>query len=481
MVLASTLPKEISEALESLTFSLHIKGSAGTGKTTMALELVRYMNCPAIYLSTRVSPSRLYNQFPWSETCLHKENILDANTSLDLQTTREETLFEYVDRPSFLKNLYSRVLENKGEHLAIIVDSVDYLKWNLRIPQEDLSVERDILDIAERVNANAIFISEVCEESRLDHLVDGVVRLEREIVNGRLLRKLYVEKVRRIKIDNPIYLFTLKNGRFKVFETGFSVNLTQTEPPRLEQGKGTKIPTLIPELDKILEGGFERGTFNIFDVGNKVGINHLFIAIPIFLNSVLRGIPVFSIPSKGVIFPGVLKSGPLTSLGEVFLSSLSSETFNYVNQYFTLVLPLAQKIEEHTISFNVHFLNGEDYIKDLNNFLNYAVEVLNRVKANTLVVSIATDIIEYLYGSENTAKVIQTWLDKIKQLNGIMTIFQFGHETHKIPTHLANSYFKIENVAGNIVFYGELPKTKMYVAGLDVSKGYVQTSLTPIE
>ncbi|MEX2722464.1 MAG: hypothetical protein Q6367_001105, partial [Candidatus Freyarchaeota archaeon] len=336
-------------------------------------------------------------------------------------------------------------------------------------------------DIAERVNANAIFISETCEESKLDYLVDGVVRLEREIVNERLLRKLHIEKIRRIEINNPTYLFTLKGGRFKVFETGFSVNFTQREAPRFGQEKGTKIPTMITELDKILGGGFERGTFNIFDVGDNVGINHLFVVIPIFLNSVLQGIPVFSIPSKGVIFPGVLKKGPSTSLGETFLRSLNSETINYVNQYFTLVLPSAHRAEEQFMSFNFHFLNGEDYIEDLNNLFNRIVEVLNRVKADTLVISIATDTIEYTYGHEKITKIIQTLWDKIRQFNGIMNVFQFEHETQKVPNHIAASYFKIENIAGNIVFYGVLPKTKIYVTGLEVLKGHIQTSLTPIE
>lgn len=110
-----------------------------------------------------------------------------------------------------------------------------------------------------------------------------------------------------------------------------------------------------------------------------------------------------------------------------------------------------------------------------------AVEFLNRVKAETMIVSIALDTIEYLYGFEKTTKIIQTWLDKIKELKGIMAVFQFGHETHKLPNHTANTFFKMENIAGNIVFNGELPKTKIYVTGLEVLKGHIQTSLTPIE
>ncbi|GEM_PF-1680993 len=479
MVLASTIPKEISEALESPTFSIHIKGSAGTGKTTMALELVRYMNCPAIYLSTRVSPSRLYNQFPWSENCLHKENILDVNTSLDIQT-REETLFEYVDRPSFLKNLYSRVLEARGEHLAIIVDSVDYLKSNLRIPQEDLSVERDILDIAERVDANAIFISEICEEGKLDYLVDGVVRLEREIVNERLLRKLYIEKIRRNKIENPMYLFTLKDGRFRCFENGFQINFVSRETSKFEQKEGRKIPTLVPELDQILGGGFEKVSFNIFEVGENVGIAHFYIFSPIFFNIVLQGYPLFSIPSKSLFSIDVVRMVPTSDLNEKMLSTLDDDSLNRLKKCFHVFLT-SENYPSPTESYNTHYLKGQNPEEDLNNFIELAKKVLEEVKAKTLVVTMASDTMEYVYGPEGLLKIIQTWMERIEKLNGIMVMFQFGHKTLRLPTHLAKSYFKLENIGGNIVFFGEIPKTKIYVPSLNISERSIQTRLLSIE
>jgi hypothetical protein len=46
---------------------------------------------------------------------------------------------------------------------------------------------------------------------------------------------------------------------------------------------------------------------------------------------------------------------------------------------------------------------------------------------------------------------------------------------------LADSYFKIENIGGNIVFYGEIPKTKMYIAASDITGRKAQTRLVPIE
>ncbi|MFB0563076.1 MAG: RAD55 family ATPase [Candidatus Lokiarchaeia archaeon] len=481
MIVAKNVPLEIIEALESRTFSLHIKGSAGTGKTTLALELVRLFpaESSAVYLSTQVSPVKLYEQFPWSESCVNQENILDVNTSLYNQT-KEETLFEYVDKPSFFRNLYSRVLDVAEKRVTIIVDSLDSLKSNIKVPERNLSVERDILEMAERVNANVIFISELSGESKLDYMVDGVVRLEKDIVNERLFRKLYIEKIKRTRIENPMYLFTLKDGRFTVFEKGFQINIIPPEVPKIEKEKGRKIPTLIAELDKILSGGFEKVTFNIFEVGDKVGIAHFYVLSPIFLNFILQGYPVFSIPSKSLFSFDVIAGDPVSDLSEKLVSSLGDNALNYLKNCFHVFLP-PENTPYKGETYSTHFLKGQDFTEDLNYFTGLASKVLDEVQADTLFVTMASDTMEYVYGANNLLKIIQTWMDQIKRLNGIMIMFQFGHETLRLPTHLAASYFKLENIGGYFVFYGEIPKTKMYVTGLDISERYLKTRLVPLE
>ncbi len=481
VVVIKNVPMEITEALDSHTFSFHIKGISGTGKTTLALEFMRIFpgESTGVYLSTRVSPDKLYEQFPWSKSCIHQENILDANTSLG-QQTKEEYLFQYVDKPGFLRDLYSRVLEVKVKHSIIIVDSIDTLKSNLRIPLDDLSVERDILDLADRVKSNVIFISEFAEENRLDYLVDGVVRLEREFVNERLVRKLYIEKVRGMIIENPVYLFTLKDGRFTCFEKGIQINLIPAKLPEIEKKKGLKIPTLIPELDKILNGGFEGGTLNIFEVGEMVGMSHTYILVPIFLNFVRQGFPFFSIPSKGLFSDDVVKRGSSPSLKETLTSSLDEEYLRCLKKYFYVAYSAKNRVED-VETYNTYIIKGEDYTEDLNNFIEFAHKILDEAQVDTMFISIACDTLEYLYGIKEITKIIQSWIYEIRKINGILTMFQFGHETLKLQTHLATTYFKLENMGGNIVFYGEFPKTKMYITGLNISKGHIQGNLIPIE
>ncbi|MEM0449845.1 MAG: gas vesicle protein GvpD P-loop domain-containing protein [Methanomassiliicoccales archaeon] len=60
--------------------SLLIKGDAGTGKTTLALQLIEELSNeqPDYYLSTRVSDAALYRQFPWLEEKAKRHDILKA-------------------------------------------------------------------------------------------------------------------------------------------------------------------------------------------------------------------------------------------------------------------------------------------------------------------------------------------------------------------------------------------------------------------
>lgn len=474
VIVAKNIPLEISEALESRTFSLHIKGRAGTGKTTMALELMRLFpeESEAIYLSTRVSPDKLYEQFPWSKSCIHQENILDAKTSA-YQKQNEQSLFEYVDKPSFFRSLYSRVLDVNRKHVTIIMDSLEALKSNLKIPQDDLSIESDILEMVDRLDANVIFVSETDKESKMDYLVDGVVRLEREIVNGRLLRKLYIEKIRGTIIENPSYLFTLKDGRFTFFERGLQTNFRNIELPNVNGNNGRKISTSIVELDKILGGGFERGTFNLFEVGDMIGVAHAYIVIPMFFEFMFQGFPVFYIPSKGFYSSDIVRHLPQ--------SLVNTEIISTMKKYFYVFKPPQFDSQPLTKSFKQYIIEGEDFYNDLRDFKKLAVKILDDIQADTIFVLMASDTMEYIYGKRDLLKIIQNWMDELKRLNGIIMVFQFGHESLRLPTHLASTIFKIENVGGNIVFYGNIPKTKIHVAMLDICNGLLRTRLVPIE
>jgi KaiC/GvpD/RAD55 family RecA-like ATPase len=72
--------------------SLLIKGDAGTGKTTLALQLIEELSDeqPDYYLSTRVSDEALYRQFPWLEEKAKRNDVLKAGKAF-LHKTKAPT------------------------------------------------------------------------------------------------------------------------------------------------------------------------------------------------------------------------------------------------------------------------------------------------------------------------------------------------------------------------------------------------------
>ncbi len=92
MKMIKSIPTEIRQFLEKEGgSSLFLEGTAGTGKTTLGLQIIEIIGEPdkSFYLSTRVSDQALYNQFPWLEDKEMRAQVMDAS-KMFLQTIYEE-------------------------------------------------------------------------------------------------------------------------------------------------------------------------------------------------------------------------------------------------------------------------------------------------------------------------------------------------------------------------------------------------------
>src|SRR5581483_9858035 len=61
------MPDELLRFIQRDTYSLLIKGFAGTGKTTLALTILRALESKNnfFYISTRISPRQIFQYYPW--------------------------------------------------------------------------------------------------------------------------------------------------------------------------------------------------------------------------------------------------------------------------------------------------------------------------------------------------------------------------------------------------------------------------------
>ena len=124
-----TIPVELENAINlPYGYSFLIKGIAGTGKTTLALELLSRSN-HSFYFSTRVSPTSLESQFPWIKQFVSPECIFDV-TQLNINRAMEakdyfDSIVKFKDLPEFLQIIYHKTREKKNPF--VVIDAWDTL------------------------------------------------------------------------------------------------------------------------------------------------------------------------------------------------------------------------------------------------------------------------------------------------------------------------------------------------------------------
>lgn len=310
---AGALPREIIDFLLSPGgHSLLIKGDAGTGKTTMALQTIEALSDqqPEYYLSSRVSDVALYHQFPWLKERVEKNQLMragmaflrrswnrDSSKKTDLdevelrverrELNRLEGQIEAgelgleddegpllnpdgsvtVEVGSMLPELemaYDIAETNLPKKTLVVLDSVEALAENYGIPAYRImnALQKDLV---EKAGTNVVFVMETAEKSHLDYLGDGIVVLRNSVHGSNRVRTVDIEKLRGSSIRNWRYLFTLEGGRVTVVARDLDlqgVPLTRNDG-RIPDGRGSFGWS---ELDRLF-GGAPLGSLTLLEIG----------------------------------------------------------------------------------------------------------------------------------------------------------------------------------------------------------------------
>jgi KaiC/GvpD/RAD55 family RecA-like ATPase len=444
--------------------TLLIKGSAGSGKTILSLSLIQACAKDGIYLSTRVKPADLYRDCPWIKNQLTSDNIVDATNPLKEKIpTRERDFSEvikYGSKEDFLVALYERV--SQIDHPMIIIDSWDSVLSQLRTNEEQ--IEKSLIELCKETNTNLILVGENPDETRLDYLMDGVVKLEQTRREKRRLRIIYLTKLRGVQIHQPQYLFTLNEGMFRSFDR-FEVNPIPN-PQKWIPVKDAEhhFSTGCRDLDMILKGGFRKGSLNLFEEQLDVSRSaEGYVWRCCLFNFIVNKRGVVLVAGEGVS-PKKIKELSIPYVGEdLWDAYVRIGVYGIKSSSESYVVPVTGNSAER-------YATWQTVISELKEKTRQPVQDYT-----------ALDTLEFRSGAENTIKKMGEAVRELKDSGDLqIALAKPGLEVSKQIINLAETYIRFQSFFGTAVLYGVHPETGFYVIEVDTSQGFPRVILFPI-
>ncbi|MGI0091924.1 MAG: gas vesicle protein GvpD P-loop domain-containing protein, partial [Nitrososphaerales archaeon] len=358
--------------------SVLIRGDPGTGKTSLVLQLLDYHSkngFKSVYQSTRLSAKTLKSHQPWVEVVQGKYGTVPRleEEQIGFQDSRR---MDGVRAISGLRQYLEQV-----DNPFVVLDS-----WEGLFFESHTTGVEEISKLVEDYEARFVVVTERREQTDLDYLLDGVVVLRRKFHDGRRIREIELKKLRGVSIKQSRFLFTLDSGKFRYLEPfsgsdvldGKKISVGEPIPP-----KNKLFSSGSPILDSIIGGGFGQGSFNLVEIENNVPrqVRELFLRT-LYSNFINTGHSVLYVPFVGITHE---------ELSEM-LPNLSDQTIHRAVTILSYEGSVSSKSS----------LKGE-IVGDMS-LINSTIEGLRKDSSKPVLVVVAQDALEGLYGSEPISK-----------------------------------------------------------------------------
>ena len=263
------IPYELMQFVQRYTYSLLIKGYAGTGKTTLSLTILRALNIKSnfFYISTGTSTRQLFLYYPWLDKLIEQPKESESEEVLANEYNVSSFEDARLDEPeSLFERITNQLMDVKAP--IIIIDSWDAIA-SFMDKEARVNNERVLQTWRERAGAKLIFICGDPNDKTLDFLVDGIVELEQTFYDNVRIRKITLSKLRGVRINKQSYIYTLNNGIFCSFNQYRPTEFKITSDSTVSYNNRTQpVVSLVSEdsyvtsgyqgLDTALSGGFPK-------------------------------------------------------------------------------------------------------------------------------------------------------------------------------------------------------------------------------
>jgi len=221
------------------------------------------------------------------------------------------------------------------------------------------------------------------------------------------------------------------------------------------------ISTGIEDLDLNLDGGFEKGSWNLIEVAHGVGTIYE-ITLPLLTNHLNLG--------RGVIMV-VPEGSSVESLRRVEEHFVGKERFEEQCIFFERTPP---EDIPHVESLEDNGANAFQMIRSAREELRqkYGTPVLTFLGLGTLEHAYDFDIL--------VTEIGKTVADSRTMEDVTVALTKEGQRCTATVSYMATTHWKLETINKALTIHGIIPQTEYYAVEMDISKGYVRPLLIPV-
>ncbi|HSA35333.1 MAG TPA: gas vesicle protein GvpD, partial [Methanomassiliicoccales archaeon] len=297
----------------------------------------------------------------------------------------------------------------------------------------------------------------------LDYLGDGVVECTRVEHERRLVREMDLMKLRGVEVQQPLYLFSLKGGRFRCFGakwdrgSGMSNEFVRPVDPADHLSYG------VTDLDE-MTGGLFPGAVTLIELG---------AGLPPLVSGILERslVSSFAKAGRGVLWVPLRKESGAGARGMLQNALTDGEMERAVR----VVEPASQM--DHGSGRYVMAVEGTRVSDDLKwKNIVYALDGSSQPFLSLM----GFDSLESIYGGEVMEGLVDH-LAAVKRNGGsfVGLTSPTSRSTARLAD-LATVHLKVERIGGTVVLYGSKPFTECFALTVEERPQGGCVSLTPL-
>ena len=169
-----------------------IKGEPGTGKTTLALDLLTKYGS-GLYISTRSSLEQATAQNQVLRELVQKGLISEPHFARETQTSFND--YRLALPENVIQAIFEFSRKAKDRDSLVVLDSWDAF-GKIMEPEERQKTEQSMFVISEANKTRLVFVSEMINASEMDYMADAVLVLQDDLFEGQRMRRAIWKKLR---------------------------------------------------------------------------------------------------------------------------------------------------------------------------------------------------------------------------------------------------------------------------------------------